>query len=586
MRRRPPPLAPGSACAVVLVSGDAQLGAIGTTSLVDGDRVVLMGHPFLQVGPVDLPLATAEVVTMFPSRVMSFKMASAGQVVGRVTHDQRAGLAGRLGEFATTVPVKVRVEDGAVVQQYAYEVALEPQLTPALAFWCVYNSLLASGDDGSLQTVSYDLTTRWRTAAGEELPPVRLSGVTAGPGSVAAIGGEWVPLLRLLMNSRHASLVPTAVEAVLRAQRPLDAAFIVGVQAPARVAPGESFAVGVDLEAWRGAPRRETITLTVPAELPPGRYKVGVASATDFFALDAQRAPGLFRDDNLDATLALLAVRSFAVHAGRRPRLAGRRLRGRRARTRAPAGERAARAPGWSRAGRHADPGDLRGARRARTRRPAAGQRRHRSGDPVAAASGGRGEAPMRCWPIGMVVLAVGLIAGEVDAAGPSFWDTLDFAEVELDGAGLDPLGRLVPGMKVRTVLQDSSLVFWRAVPGEDGEIYLGSGHGGQIWRLSPQGEAELLAATDGTEIFSLLRAGRPAAGGLRARRPDPVGHPERTGHAARGRARRLRVGPRTGSGRHGVRRHRVAGGGVPPRHGPRGGRHVAREQRARPRLR
>jgi hypothetical protein len=301
-------LVPGSACAVVLVSGDAQLGAIGTTSLVDGDRVVLMGHPFLQVGPVDLPLATAEVVTMFPSRVMSFKMASAGQVVGRVTQDQRAGLAGRLGEFATTVPVKVRIERGEVVQQYAYDVALESQLTPALAFWCVYNSLLASGDDGSLQTVSYDLTTRWRTAAGEELPPVRLSGVTAGPGSVAAVGGDWVPLLRLLMNSRHAALVPTAVEAVLRAQRPLEAALVVGLQAPARVAPGETFSVGVDLEVWRGAPRRETFTLAAPADLAPGRYKLGVASATDFFALDAQRAPGLFRDDNLDATLALLAV--------------------------------------------------------------------------------------------------------------------------------------------------------------------------------------------------------------------------------------------------------------------------------------
>jgi hypothetical protein len=103
------------------------------------------------------------------------------------------------------------------------------------------------------------------------------------------------------------------------------------------------------------------------------------------------------------------------------------------------------------------------------------------------------------------MVLAVGLIGRVADAAGPSFWDTMDFAEVELDGAGLDPLGRLVPGMKARTVLQDSSLVFWRAVPGEGGEVYLGSGHGGQIWRLSPQGEAKLVTATDGTEIFSLL---------------------------------------------------------------------------------
>lgn len=304
----PNTLTPGSACAVVLVAGDAQLGAIGTTSLVDGDRVVLMGHPFLQVGPVDLPLATAEVVTMFPSRVMSFKMASAGPVIGRVTHDQRAGLAGRLGEFATTVPVEVRVEDGDDVRQYAYDVALEPQLTPTLAFWCVQNSLLAVGDDASLQTVTYDLTTRWRTAAGDVLPPVVLSGVTAGPGSLAGVGTDWVPLLRLLMSSRHAALVPTSIEAVVRTRRPVEAALITGAQAPAQVAPGDSFHVVVDLERWRGPRQRETLTLTVPPGLPPGRYRLGVANASEFFALDAQRAPGLFQDDNLDATFALLAA--------------------------------------------------------------------------------------------------------------------------------------------------------------------------------------------------------------------------------------------------------------------------------------
>jgi hypothetical protein len=111
----------------------------------------------------------------------------------------------------------------------------------------------------------------------------------------------------------------------------------------------------------------------------------------------------------------------------------------------------------------------------------------------------------MRCWPVTLVVLAVGMIGRVAEAAGPSFWDTQDFTQVELDGAGLDPLGRLVPGLKARIVLQDSSLVFWRAEPGEGGEVYLGSGHGGQIWRLSPQGEVKLVAATDGTEIFSLL---------------------------------------------------------------------------------
>ncbi len=111
----------------------------------------------------------------------------------------------------------------------------------------------------------------------------------------------------------------------------------------------------------------------------------------------------------------------------------------------------------------------------------------------------------MRCWSFAVVLMTAVVGVGDAKAAGPSFWDTQEFSEVELAGAGLDPLGRLVPGLSARTVLQDSSLVFWRAVPGEGGEVFLGSGHGGQIWRLSPRGEAKLVVATDGTEVFSLL---------------------------------------------------------------------------------
>ena len=72
-------LAPGSACAVPLVTGDAELGAIGTVTWVEGDQVYMMGHPFLQRGPVNLPLATAEILTVFPSRQMSFKMGYVGR---------------------------------------------------------------------------------------------------------------------------------------------------------------------------------------------------------------------------------------------------------------------------------------------------------------------------------------------------------------------------------------------------------------------------------------------------------------------------------------------------------------------------
>lgn len=170
-------LEPGSACAVPLVTGDAQLGAIGTVTWVDGDDVFMFGHPFMQRGPVHLPLATAEILTVFPSRNLSFKMGQVGQIVGAVTHDQRAGLAGKLGPAPDLVPVKVsvtapsdRAGAATVTRDYDFAVVSDRQLAPTLVFWSLYNALLAGGDDASRQNLSYEVITHWTVP-----PPCRPS---------------------------------------------------------------------------------------------------------------------------------------------------------------------------------------------------------------------------------------------------------------------------------------------------------------------------------------------------------------------------------------------------------------------------
>jgi hypothetical protein len=299
-------LVAGSACAVSLVAGDGQFGAMGTVSLVDGDRVVLMAHPFLQLGPVDLPLAAASVVTLFPSRELSFKLGSAGPAVGRITHDLRAGLAGVLGETAPTVPVAVTVQLPAGSRTYDFQVALQPELTPQLVFWCLYNALLAEGDDRSLQLVRYRLEVDLRGQDGRTLTPVTLAGATGGPGGVNALQSDWQTPLQMLMNNRHEPLTLTALRAHLHVQKPLRAAQIVALYAPARVEPGERFTVEVELAERHGPRWRERFELRAPDSLLPGFLRLGAASAREFFSLDALRASGLFEDHSLAATIELL----------------------------------------------------------------------------------------------------------------------------------------------------------------------------------------------------------------------------------------------------------------------------------------
>ena len=80
-----------------LLTGDFVLGATGTVTHVDGDRVYGFGHPLYNLGPTEFPLTKADVQVVLPSLMSSSKLASFGEVVGTVQQDRATAVAGRLG---------------------------------------------------------------------------------------------------------------------------------------------------------------------------------------------------------------------------------------------------------------------------------------------------------------------------------------------------------------------------------------------------------------------------------------------------------------------------------------------------------
>jgi hypothetical protein len=322
-------LVPGSACAVSLVTGDADLGAIGTVSWVDGDRVLIFGHPLMQRGAVDLPLATADIVTILPSRRISFKIGSPGPVVGAVHHDLRAGVAGRLGDKAPLVPVDVRVE-GAAPGSYHFDVADDAQLTPMLVFWSFYNALLAGGDDASRQVVTWRMETSWRLAGEGVQRNLTQAGVASGPGGAAALGADLMTPLALLLDNPFGSahLEKVAITANIAPGR--GEATINGLGAARRVDAGTvSLPVTIELRDADGRPRQVPVDVPLPAALPAGAYRVVAASAAEFFAFEAQRAPERLQPARLEDLWDLLGTaRSTAtlvvtVFAADRPVMVG-----------------------------------------------------------------------------------------------------------------------------------------------------------------------------------------------------------------------------------------------------------------------
>src|SRR5712692_5595544 len=127
-------LRPGSAVAAQLLSGDMDLSATGTVTWVEGNALLAFGHPFLSMGPVSMPMARAEVLTVLPSVFRSFKFAATGPVLGSISQDRSTGILGSFGARAPMVPITVRISSDQVpLQTYHFQAVHNSMLTPILS---------------------------------------------------------------------------------------------------------------------------------------------------------------------------------------------------------------------------------------------------------------------------------------------------------------------------------------------------------------------------------------------------------------------------------------------------------------------
>ena len=97
-------LNPGESVAGVLVSGDMSITGLGTVTYNDGKRVLAFGHPFFNLGPVDMPMSKGEVLMVLSSSYQPNKMANATEIVGSLHQDRHSGIMGVLGLESPMIP--------------------------------------------------------------------------------------------------------------------------------------------------------------------------------------------------------------------------------------------------------------------------------------------------------------------------------------------------------------------------------------------------------------------------------------------------------------------------------------------------
>jgi hypothetical protein len=139
---RVPTLRPGDPIGVGLMNGDFEVGATGTVTEVDGNRVYAFGHPFYQLGPTQFPMTRAHVLTVLPSLAASQKIASTGEVVGIVSQDRATTIAGTLGPGPSMIPVTLTLNaERGTRKTFNIGIVRDQLFTPLLAYVAILNTL-------------------------------------------------------------------------------------------------------------------------------------------------------------------------------------------------------------------------------------------------------------------------------------------------------------------------------------------------------------------------------------------------------------------------------------------------------------
>ena len=197
------PVREGDAIGVSLVGGDLEMGATGTVTHIDGDRIYAFGHPFFNVGPSQFPLTRAYVYTMMPSLMSSFKISSMGEVIGTMQQDRATAIAGTLGKGPAVVPMKVTLqsqrEQGKSERTFTFNVANDQVFTPLLTYVTLANTL--SSYERQFGAATFSIKSRAQIKGHDDLTLEDVfTGDNAVLGASTAIAG---PITMLLSNDRE-----------------------------------------------------------------------------------------------------------------------------------------------------------------------------------------------------------------------------------------------------------------------------------------------------------------------------------------------------------------------------------------------
>jgi len=253
-------LKPGSPVAVALSTGDISFAGTGTVSMVEGQRITAFGHPMMGMGEVELPICSAEILTILPSTMNSVKLANVGPVIGTLSQDRLSAVSGMLGTTPRMIDVEVRIRDrSGPGRSLHFRSVRHPQLTPLIVAIGTMQGVTGSNENGLSEGFRVRTEVRY---PGQ--PAFSSESVQAGPQAFVAALREFVGDLSLQLYNPYERVFPEHITVQVEALNENPLSFVENLRLS-----GTQFRAGETLQAlvvWRdyqGVEHNDTLSVPV-----------------------------------------------------------------------------------------------------------------------------------------------------------------------------------------------------------------------------------------------------------------------------------------------------------------------------------
>lgn len=301
-------LEPGSAVGVAIVYGDFAVGATGTVTAVDGKNILAFGHPFLHRGNVNYFMTDAKVVGTISGQSNGMKIANIGNIIGRINQDRETGIAGRLGDFPSVVPVKVRVKDTGLNRdiEYGARIAYDEAFLPELSGGIAYAAMSKTSDTLGGSTANVHFTIRTNATSSGRFERSNMFYNVADVGQIAV--GELMQAMNIICSNpeQESDIVDVQVDISMESGRKT-ATLLSAVPDKTVVHPGETVRFTTTIKPYRRDKETMLIPYRVPDTAPEGLLSLevrggGVMPVTQLKLLQQTGLDLLVQEDKTQTT--------------------------------------------------------------------------------------------------------------------------------------------------------------------------------------------------------------------------------------------------------------------------------------------